>query len=165
MLGQIGARRLALERGRARMGNPHRLINERRQRADELSERMSRSLHQACNRRRKELQAIEGRLLRAHPQRRIADQRAALVTLERRLSRCGSATLGERRRSLEALSSTLAALSPLKVLDRGYSLTRGPDGKVLRGRAGLVPGDALTVTLRDGDLRTRIEEIVDTKSK
>ena len=103
--------------------------------------------------------------MRAHPQRRIADQRAALVTLERRLSRCGSATLGERRRSLEALSSTLAALSPLKVLDRGYSLTRGPDGKVLHGRAGLAPGDALTVTLRDGDLRTRIEEIVDTKSK
>ena len=165
LLGQIGARRLALERGRARMGNPHRLINERRQRVDELSERMSRSLHQACHRRRKELQAIEGRLLRAHPQRRIAYQRAALVTLERRLSRCGSALLGDRRRGLEALSSKLDALSPLKVLDRGYSLTRGPDGKVLHGRAGLAPGDTLTVTLRDGDLRTRIEEIVDTKVK
>ena len=43
--------------------------------------------------------------------------------------------------------------------------TRGPDGKVLHGRAGLAPGDALTVTLRDGDLRTRIEEIVETKNK
>jgi exodeoxyribonuclease VII large subunit len=72
----------------------------------------------------------------------------------------GSQLLTGRRRTLETLTSKLDALSPLKVLDRGYSLTRGPDGKVLRSRLGLAPGDAVTVTLRDGDLRTRIEEIL-----
>ena len=75
------------------------------------------------------------------------------------MSQVGSRLLGERRRSLEALTGKLDALSPLKVLDRGYSLARGPDGKVLKSRQGLVPGDQVTVTLRDGDLRTRIEEI------
>jgi exodeoxyribonuclease VII large subunit len=72
----------------------------------------------------------------------------------------GSQLLTGRRRTLETLTSKLDALSPLKVLDRGYSLTRGPDGKVLRSHQGLSPGDAVTVTLRDGDLRTRIEEIL-----
>jgi len=47
-----------------------------------------------------------------------------------------------------------------QVLDRGYSLARGPGGQVLRSCAGLHQGDDVTVTLRDGDLRTRIEEIV-----
>jgi exodeoxyribonuclease VII large subunit len=80
--------------------------------------------------------------------------------LEHRLSRMGSQLLAERRRALETLTSKLDALSPLKVLDRGYSLARGPDGKVLRSHQGLSPGDAVTVTLRDGDLRTHVDEIV-----
>ena len=160
LLGQIGSRRLTLERARTRLGDPRRLIDDRRQVLDELAERASRALNNACSRRRKDLQTLEGRLLRAHPQRRIADQRAAIGLLERRLSRMGSQLLTGRRRTLETLTSKLDALSPLKVLDRGYSLTRGPDGKVLRSHQGLSPGDAVTVTLRDGDLRTRIEEIL-----
>jgi exodeoxyribonuclease VII large subunit len=108
---------------------------------------------------------MEGRLLRAHPQRRIADQRTAVGLLERRLSRLGSQLLDGRRRALEALTSKLDALSPLKVLDRGYSLARGPDGKVLRSHQGLAPGDAVTVTLRDGDLRTRIEQILSRRER
>jgi exodeoxyribonuclease VII large subunit len=160
LLGQIGSRRLALERARSRLGDPRRLIDDRRQVLDELSERATRALGNACSRRRKDLQIAEGRLLRAHPQRRIADQRAAMGLLERRLARVGSQLLTGRRRALEALTSKLDALSPLKVLDRGYSLARGPDGKVLRSHQGLAPGDAVTVTLRDGDLRTRIEEIL-----
>ena len=68
--------------------------------------------------------------------------------------------LTHRRRSLDALAGKLDALSPLKVLDRGYSLARGPGGQVLRSCAGLNRGDDLTVTLHDGDLRARIEQIV-----
>jgi len=160
LLGQIGSRRLGLERARTRLGDPRRLIDDRRQVLDELADRASRALSNDCSRRRKDLQAVEGRLLRAHPQRRIADQRTALGLLEHRLSRMGSQLLAERRRALETLTSKLDALSPLKVLDRGYSLTRGLDGKVLRSHQGLAPGDAVTVTLRDGELHTRIEEIL-----
>jgi exodeoxyribonuclease VII large subunit len=165
LLGQVGARRLALERARTRLGDPRRLIDDRRQALDELAERASRALGNACSSRRKELQTVEGRLLRAHPQRRIADQRMAIGLLERRLTRMGSQLLTGRRRALEALTGKLDALSPLKVLDRGYSLARGPDGSVLRSQQGLSTGDTVTVTLRDGDLRTRIEEILSRRDR
>jgi exodeoxyribonuclease VII large subunit len=160
LLGQVSARRLALERASARLGDPRRLIDERRQNLDELVERGSRALGTAFARRRKELQAAESRLLRAHPRHRIADQRTALGLLERRLSQASVLLLGHRRRTFDALATKLDALSPLKILDRGYSLARGPDGRVLCSHQGLVPGDPITITLRDGDLRTRIEEIL-----
>ena len=131
LLGQVGSRRLALERMGARLGDPRRLIDERRQGLDELAERAGRALDGAISRRRKDLQTVEGRLLRAHPQRRIADQRSALGLLERRLGKAGSQLLGHRRRAFDALASKLDALSPLKILERGYSLARGPDGRVL----------------------------------
>jgi exodeoxyribonuclease VII large subunit len=110
------------------------------------------------------LRSVEARLFRSHPQRRIADQRNALTAAERRLVAAGSALLAHRRRTLEALTGKLDALSPLKVLDRGYSLARGPGGQLLRSCAGLHQGDDVTVTLSDGDLRTRIEQIIARRS-
>ena len=158
--GETRALRLRLERARAALGDPLRLIDLYRQALDDFAERAARALYAATARRRTDLRAAETRLYRLHPQRRIADQRAALTAAERRLVASGTSLLAHRRRSLEALAGKLDALSPLKVLDRGYSLARGPDGQVLRSCAGLGRGDDVTITLRDGDLRTRIEEIL-----
>jgi exodeoxyribonuclease VII large subunit len=158
--GETRALRLDLERARAALGDPRRFIDVRRQELDDFVERGARALRVAATRRRAELRAVETCLFRLHPLRRITDQRATLAAAERRLVASGTSLLAHRRRMLEALAGKLDALSPLKVLDRGYSLARGPDGQVLRGCAGLGTGDEVTVTLRDGDLRTRIQEIL-----
>jgi exodeoxyribonuclease VII large subunit len=155
----IRTRRLMLERARARLGDPRRLIDERRQQLDDAAERSSRALSARIASGRKDLHAGTARLLRAHPQRRIADQRLLLRGLEQRLAHAGHSLLTTRRHSLEALTSKLDALSPLKVLDRGYSLARDAEGRVVRSCEGLAPGQPITVTLHDGNLRTRIEEI------
>ncbi|HEX7596783.1 MAG TPA: exodeoxyribonuclease VII large subunit [Polyangia bacterium] len=152
--------RLRLERARTLLGDPRRFLDMRRQDLDDFMERGARALRASSARRRAHLRALEGRLFRLHPQRRIADQRAALAAAERRLLASGQSLLTHRRRLLESLAGKLDALSPLKVLDRGYSLARGPDGQVLRSCAGLHQGDDVTVTLRDGDLRARIQEIL-----
>ena len=49
------------------------------------------------------------------------------------------------------------ALSPLKVLERGYSLTRAADGRVIAGVDDVAAGEQVTITLRDGELDTRVE--------
>jgi exodeoxyribonuclease VII large subunit len=158
--GETRALRLTLERARAALGDPRRFFDVRRQELDDFVERGARALRTAAARRRAGLRAAETALFRLHPLRRITDQRATLAAAERRLTASGTTLLAHRRRTLEALAGKLDALSPLKVLDRGYSLARGPDGQVLRSCVGLVTGDPVTVTLRDGDLRTRIEEIL-----
>lgn len=159
LVGDIRTRRLSLERARARLGDPRRLVGQRRQQLDDCSERAGRAFGAKLTGGRKDLHACMARLLRAHPQRRIADQRILLAALERRLAHASTRATTTRRHALEALSSKLDALSPLKVLDRGYGLARGPDGRLLRSCAGLVAGEKITVTLQDGELGARIEEI------
>jgi len=159
LLGEIRTGRLTLERARTRLGDPRRIIDERRQLLDDASERMGRALGGTLSAGRKDLHAHMARILRAHPQRRIADQRLALGGLERRLAQTGTRMLSNRRHALEGLTNKLDALSPLKVLDRGYSLARTADGKLVRSCQGIEPGHALTVTLQDGDLHTRVEEV------
>jgi len=149
--------RLALERARARLGDPRRLIDQKRQAADDLMARAGQLLRAQLGRQRVGLRGLETRLYRAHPQRRIADQRSALATLERRLAAAAGTLLVRRRRALEGISGKIGALSPLQVLERGYSLTRGADGRVIAGVDDVAPGERVTVALRDGELETRVE--------
>ena len=50
----------------------------------------------------------------------------------------------------------LDALSPLAVLTRGYSITQGGDGKVLRDAAEVKPGDKLKIRLERGKLNAEV---------
>jgi exodeoxyribonuclease VII large subunit len=151
--------RLALERARARLGDPRRLIDQRRQAADDLAARAGRALAGVAGRRRMELRALEGRLLRAHPQRRIADQRAAALALERRLVDAAGALLARRRRAVEGLQGKMESLSPLRVLERGYGLVRAADGRLVASVTGVAVGETVTVTLRDGQLAAEVQEV------
>ncbi len=156
---ELRARRLGLERMRARLGDPRRILDQKRQAMDELAGRAATSLRGAIGQHRAGLRSLETRVFRGHPQRRIAEQRAALGALERRLATAGTTTLTGRRRQLDGLAGKLEAMSPLKVLERGYSLARGPDGRLLTSTAALKTGDPVTVTVRDGDIDTRIEGV------
>jgi exodeoxyribonuclease VII large subunit len=61
------------------------------------------------------------------------------------------------RRDLERLAAQLDALSPLRVLERGYSVARDPNGRVLRRRAEFSPGQAFTLRVVDGEIPVRVE--------
>ncbi len=69
------------------------------------------------------------------------------VALSRRLER--------PRRDLERLGAQLDALSPLRVLDRGYAVARDASGRVLRRREDFVPGQPFGLTVSDGVVPAR----------
>ena len=52
----------------------------------------------------------------------------------------------------------LDALSPLRVLQRGYAVARAEDGAVLKRVAQLTPGVAFRLTVTDGDVRARVRD-------
>ena len=62
----------------------------------------------------------------------------------------------ERHRS-DRLAAQLDALSPLRILDRGYAVPVGPDGHVLKHRADFAPGAPFRLRVADGDVAARVE--------
>lgn len=62
----------------------------------------------------------------------------------------------ERHRS-DRLAAQLDALSPLRILDRGYAVPVGPDGHVLKRRADFAPGAPFRLRVADGDVAARVE--------
>jgi exodeoxyribonuclease VII large subunit len=139
-----------LERARARLGDPRRLLDERRQRLDEHVERSRRVLARRLAAARGDLRSIEGRLHRAHPHRRIAEQRHALAAMRHGLETAMQPALVRRRHAIEAACGKLEALSPMRVLERGFSLTQRADGHVVTSAADVAPGERITVRVHDG---------------
>jgi exodeoxyribonuclease VII large subunit len=61
---------------------------------------------------------------------------------------------------LTGLASSLDALSPLKVLERGYSITeRGQTGEVVREASQLKPGEEILTLLNKGRVTSRVESV------
>jgi len=63
-----------------------------------------------------------------------------------------------RRREYVKLAASLDAMSPLKVLSRGYAFAE-TGGRVVKSTADVKAGDALDVTVSDGSLGCRVEAV------
>ena len=74
-----------------------------------------------------------------------------------RLQAAVGAVLERRRHRLGRLAAQLDALSPVRVLQRGYAVPAGADGRVLKRRAEFVPGAPCTLRVADGSVAARVE--------
>jgi exodeoxyribonuclease VII large subunit len=156
---RVRAARHMLERAQNRLADPRRLLDVRRQTLDDQAERMRRQVARKLSTARADLRALEHRLLRAHPQRRIHERRHALVALRHRLEAAGHKQLARRRHDIEAARGKLEALSPLRVLERGFSLAQLADGRLLTNADDARPGDAVRLRLRRGELETEVRKV------
>ncbi len=95
---------------------------------------------------------VASRLARVRPD--AAAKAAELARLAARLSSAGSRLIERRQSGLAALRASLVHLNPEAVLERGYSITRLPGGKVLQDARDVVPGTALETTLAHGSVRS-----------
>ena len=67
--------------------------------------------------------------------------------------------LSLRRQHFVGLTAKLDAMSPLKVLSRGYAMAQLDDGALLRSVHQVKVGDKATISLGDGTLETKILEV------
>ncbi len=132
---RIERRRSVLLRIDGRLPRPERMIQDRRQRLDEIVSRIG----------------------RAGPESRILEGRR---TLERNVERAGrvvQARVSAARSRFAARAAALQALSPLAVLGRGYSVVLR-DGSLVRDEDQVELGDDVTVRLMRGGLACRVRD-------
>ena len=108
---------------------------------------------------RSRLEMLSARRVMRDAMSPVDDRRQLLDTQLARLAAAQSAQLARLRRSEAACAAKLDALSPLKVLSRGYAVARRADGTPLRSVKQAEAGEKLTLTLTDGALRCAVEEV------
>jgi len=65
--------------------------------------------------------------------------------------------LVNRRHAIEAACGKLEALSPMRVLERGFSLTQRADGHVVTSAGDVRAGDRITVRVHDGGIDATVD--------
>lgn len=132
--------------------SPVMRLKERRKHIKNLSKNLQRSLlYIKKMEKRKEARAFVMRLLAFRPERMAAQLRAVLErNLDALVDRTRTASFSRRGR-LETAAGRLNAVSPLAVLERGYSIVTSPDGKrIHRSVKTLKPGDKVRIRMADG---------------
>ena len=89
----------------------------------------------------------------------LNDQRLRLDYTHRRLGAASTALLNQNREQFVRLTAKLDAMSPLKVLGRGYSVTLNENGQLVKSVKAVKCGDSLTVRMSDGKLTAQVQEV------
>ncbi len=131
--------------------------NELRRRLSMLGERMEQSENARLAALQKRLAELAQKRALTDPTAFIADKRMLLDYTRASLVSLAQRQMGERQRKYAALCASLDALSPLKVLGRGYAMARTEDGRVLKSAADVQIGERIDLALGQGRLGCVVE--------
>ena len=132
---------------------------ELRETLSHLEQRLAAAMSKRLSRARERLDGLAARPVLRDRMRFIEDRRLELDALSLRLGAAARLRVDRARASLAETGAKLDALSPLKVLGRGYAIARRADGEPLRASGEVGPGDEITLTLARGGLRCAVEEV------
>ena len=99
--------------------------------------------------------ALAGRLQAHHPAARLTLARQQTDHLEADFRRSAATALTRRSFAVDALDRQLASLNPANVVARGYSITRLPNGQIVKSISDVKTGERITTQLPDGQIESR----------
>lgn len=129
-----------------------------RQTLDSMAAAMATALSRQLKAARRHYQMLSDSPALQSPDAYLTQRRQALALLRSRLTAAQSRALAVKRQRFVALTAKLDAMSPLRVLSRGYAMVRTGTGAVLRSVGQATPGNLLTITVRDGQLTAQVTE-------
>lgn len=145
-------RKLAGLRERLRNAHPAVQLRQRIRELTGLRERLAKAMAGRLAADGAALHSQARRLLRRHPRNLLVGKAGHLRELRARLVHLGARRLERERARLDDRNSQLVALSPLRVLARGYAVAFSASGAVLLSSGDVKPGERLHLELADGAL-------------
>ena len=130
---------------------------ELRQTLDHLYHRLDRAMDRRLRERQDALARLGSSPFLRSPLQAVREKRMALDLCRQRLIRAMERKTGETRQTIGRLAATLDALSPFKVLGRGYAISYTEDGAVLTSVRQAKAGDPVDLRVSDGTLHCRVE--------
>ena len=130
-----------------------------RQTLDSMSTAMAVALQRQLKAARKHYEVLAQSPALRSPMGYLNQRRQALELMKSRLASAQNQNIQRKKQRYIMAVSKLDAMSPLKVLTRGYAMSQSEDGTVVRSVHQVRPGDRLTVSVSDGQILTTVAEI------
>ena len=150
----VADRRAATPSNAAELAVPDQ--NEMLERLAQIEARLAQAIGRRLERSRKELEQAKRCRMLQDPTTYVDDCRMQLDYQRQRLAQGLATTVGREREHFARLSAGLDALSPLKVLGRGYAIARRADGTIISSVGDVATGDTLALRVTDGEIACQV---------
>ncbi|RLQ98280.1 exodeoxyribonuclease VII large subunit [Falsibacillus albus] len=139
--------------------NPMKLYEQKMEEVDRLTERLIREKNILFASFQDQLKNMESRLQRSHPSGKLDQHKEKYKHLNRWLQKYIQDIYKEKVQALNQSISTLKAMNPLNIMERGYSVAYNEKQEVIKSTAQVSEGDHIRLHLKDGRLVCSIENI------
>ena len=126
--------------------------NALRQTLDDMQNAMAVAMQTKIDRAGERLRNLSGRPVLKSPLASFESRKRALELLEKRLISAQSETVAKARQRFVGQVGKLDAMSPLKVLTRGYAMVVKEDGTIVRSVTDVKPKEPIAVRVSDGTI-------------
>ncbi|WP_033541763.1 exodeoxyribonuclease VII large subunit [Planococcus sp. CAU13] len=140
---------------------PDRLYRPFIERVERASDSLQREVLQHLNRSRERFANLDRQLASRIPLQRIRQAETETAGLQKRLEQSALQTVSNDKMKLSSAIRTLDALSPLKLMERGYTIPY-KDGAVVKSIHQVEAGDRLTITMQDGIVEAAVINTIPT---
>ena len=123
---------------------------------DTMSAAMETAVTRQIKNARKHLDVLAGSSALRSPMGYLDQKKRQLELLRTRLISGQNQAINRKNTQFVGLTAKLDAMSPLKVLTRGYSMAQKSDSQVIRSVDQVEVGERITVTLNDGKLTATV---------
>jgi exodeoxyribonuclease VII large subunit len=140
-------------------------ISRRQQRVDDLRFRLETRMRTRLAEASRRLDLGLSRLRQRDLRQQLRTRKRELLSHLQALAAAAHQYLMHRRSRLEQASGKLATLSPVAILERGYSLIFDPQGALVKDASQLAPGDSIHARLARGEVDARVETVRQSEPK
>lgn len=126
---------------------------------DAMQDSMVSSIKRQVNGARRHLEVLAGANALQRPDAYILKQKDYLNVLKKQLASAQSANLSNLRRRYLSNTVKLDAMSPLKVLTRGYAMVQKEKGELVRSVEQIERGERMNIRLSNGSFRATVIDI------
>ena len=130
-----------------------------KQTLDAMSASMASSLNRQLIAARRQLNILSASPALRSPTGYLEQKRLQLDRVSERLCSAQVRCVDRKKQQFIGLTAKLDAMSPLKVLTRGYAMTQTPDGQVVRSVSQTPVGSKLMISLSDGKISATVDDV------
>ena len=129
------------------------------QNLDSMNAAMATALARQLKSARQHLNVLSKSAALQSPMNYLQQRQKSLELLQNRLVAAQNQCISRNNQRYIALTAKLDAMSPLKVLTRGYAMAQTPDGEVVRSVSQVRCGDPIRVSFSDGAVHATVTDV------
>lgn len=140
-----------------RLADPQKKLQDFSLRNDDLYTRLETAIDYKLTSLKKDIQVLRSKMV--SPEHAIKNKKIGLQKNDERLHLTIKHFIQVKDDKIKNMMSLLDSFSPLKVVDRGYSIAKAKD-KVIKSVKQVKKGDEVTIRMTDGTLVTEVKDFI-----